>query len=80
MIATSTFIMFFLMYQLVYESGHAMFSINRLVASLIMGSVMILVMPGFMWSMYDGMGTRIAVLAGAALLGGTCSTSTAARH
>ena len=28
MIATSTSIMFFLMYQLVYELDHAMFSIN----------------------------------------------------
>ncbi|MEW5926108.1 MAG: DUF305 domain-containing protein [Gemmatimonadota bacterium] len=69
MIATSTFIMFFLMYQLVYEWDHAMFSVNRLVASLVMGSVMTVVMLGFMWSMYEGMGTKIAVLAGGALLG-----------
>ena len=34
MIATSTFIMFFLMYQLVYSLDHATFSRNRLVASL----------------------------------------------
>jgi hypothetical protein len=69
MIATSTFIMFFLMYQLVYEADHAMFSVNRLVASLVMGSVMTVVMLGFMWPMYEGKGTKIAVLAGAALLG-----------
>ena len=62
MIATSTFIMFFLMYQLVYEADHLMFSINRLVASLVMGSVMTIVMLGFMWSMYQGMATKIAVL------------------
>ena len=55
MIATSTFIMFFLMYQLVYSSEHLMFSINRFVASLVMGAVMTLVMLGFMWSMYKGM-------------------------
>jgi hypothetical protein len=68
MIATSTFIMFFLMYQLVYEFDHAMFSINRFVASLVMGCVMTAVMLLFMWSMYKGLGTKIAVLA-AAILG-----------
>ena len=68
MIGTSTFIMFFLMYQLVYEADHAMFSVNRLVAALIMGSVMTLVMLGFMWSMYEGKGARIGVLAGGAVL------------
>ena len=69
MIATSTFIMFFLMYQLVYEAAHLTFSVNRLVASLVMGSVMTVVMLGFMWSMYEGQVTKIAVLAGAAVLG-----------
>lgn len=68
MIATSTFIMFFLMYQLVYEADHAMFSVNRLIASLVMGAVMTVVMLGFMWSMYEGQGTKIGVLAGGALL------------
>jgi hypothetical protein len=69
MIATSTFIMFFLMYQLVYEVDHLTFSVNRLVASLVMGAVMTVVMLGFMWSMYQGVSTEIAVLVGAILLG-----------
>ena len=69
MIATSTVIMFFLMYQLVYEADHLTFSVNRFVASLVMGSVMTVVMLAFMWSMYEGQGTKIAVLAGGALLG-----------
>ncbi|MFO7605660.1 MAG: DUF305 domain-containing protein, partial [Desulfurivibrionaceae bacterium] len=69
MIATSTFIMFFLMYQLVYSFDHAMFSLNRLVASLVMGCVMTIVMLSFMWSMYKGVGTKIAVLVLAALFG-----------
>lgn len=69
MIATSTFIMFFLMYQLVYSADHATFSLNRLVASLVMGCVMAVVMLGFMWSMYKGTGTKIAVLVMAALGG-----------
>lgn len=69
MIATSTFIMFFLMYQLVYEFDHALFSVNRMIASLVMGCVMTVVMLGFMWSMYKGQGIKIAVLA-IAIVGG----------
>ena len=61
--------MIFLMYQLVYSFDHALFSVNRLIASLVMGSVMTFVMLAFMWSMYKGTGTKIAVLVLAALLG-----------
>ena len=67
MIATSTIIMFFLMYQLVYSADHAMFSLNRLLSSLIMGAVMTVVMLGFMWKMYSGQGAKVAVLVVAAL-------------
>jgi hypothetical protein len=69
MIATSVAIMFFLMYQLIYTIDHALFSMNRLIASLVMGCVMTLVMLGFMWSMYHGRKIKIAVVAIAALLG-----------
>jgi hypothetical protein len=69
MIATSTVIMFFLMYQLVYEADHLMFSLNRLVASLVMGAVMTAVMLAFMWSMYEGHGTKVAVLLAGAAVG-----------
>jgi hypothetical protein len=69
MIATSAVIMFFLMYQLVYSFDHALFSMNRLVASLVMACVMTVVMLGFMWSMYKGMAVKIAVLVIAALAG-----------
>lgn len=69
MIATSTVVMFFLMYQLVYEADHLTFSINRLVASLVMAAVMAIVMLGFMWSMYEGRATKLAVLALSAVLG-----------
>jgi len=67
MIATSTIVMFFLMYQMVYSPDHATFSLNRLLSSLIMGAVMTVVMLAFMWKMYKGQGTKIAVLAIAAL-------------
>ena len=63
MIAASTIIMFFLMYQLVYSSEHLTFSINRLLAAFIMGAVMTIVMLGFMWKMYEGPSIKIAVLA-----------------
>lgn len=67
MIATSTVIMFFLMYQLVYSAEHAMFSLNRLLSALIMGAVMTVVMLAFMWKMYEGQGTKVAVLVVGAL-------------
>lgn len=71
MIATSTVIMFFLMYHLVFSADHATFSLNRLLSSLIMGAVMTMVMLAFMWKMYEGHGTKIAVagIAAVAALG-----------
>jgi hypothetical protein len=70
MIAVSVVIMLVLMYQLVYEADHVMFSWNRLLASLIMGAVMTIVMLGFMWSTYEGQGLKIGLVAGAAVVGG----------
>ncbi len=69
MIATSTVIMFCLMYQLVYEADHLMFSLSRLIASLVMAAVMTVVMLGFMWSMYEGRGTKVAIVVVAAVAG-----------
>lgn len=69
MLAVSAFSMFFLMYQLIYSVEHATFSLNRLIASLVMGCVMAIVMLGFMWKMYEGTRTKVAVLAVAALAG-----------
>lgn len=69
MIAVSTIVMFGLMYQLVFRAEHLEFSINRLVASLVMACVMAIVMLAFMWSMYQGTKAKIGVLAVAALAG-----------
>ena len=69
MIATSVVAMFFLMYQLIYSFDHATFSLNRLVASLVMGCIMTLIMLGFMWPMVKGKAAKMAVLVGAVLLG-----------
>ena len=63
MIAASVAVMFLLMYQLVYSADHAHFSLNRLLASIVMGGVMTLLMLGFMWRMYEGLATKVAVLA-----------------
>lgn len=62
MILLSTAVMFVLMYQLVYSAEHVFFSLNRLVASLVMACLMTVIMLGFMWSMYEGKGLKIAVL------------------
>jgi hypothetical protein len=69
MVAISVFIMFFLMYQLIYSLDHAMFSVNRLLASVVMGCIMTIVMLGFMWSMYEGVATKIAILVVGAAVG-----------
>lgn len=69
MIATSTAIMFVLMYQLVYEWDHALFSLNRLMASLVMACVMTIIMLGFMWQMYPGRALKLGLVVGAAVLG-----------
>ena len=69
MIAVSTVLMFVLMYQLVYSSDHVTFSVNRMVASLVMACVMSVVMLAFMWPMYQGTRTTIAVLVLAAVVG-----------
>ena len=69
MIATSIPIMFILMYQLVYEADHLTFSVSRLLAAFVMAAVMAVIMLGFMWSMYEGRGVKLAVLVGSALLG-----------
>lgn len=69
MIAVSTIIMFPLMYQLVYSADHVMFSLNRLIAALVMGCVMTIVMLAFMWSMYRGVTTKVVVLVAAGVAG-----------
>lgn len=69
MIVTSTIVMFFLMYQLVYSPDHATFSLNRMLASLIMACVMTIIMLTFMWSIYSGSGLKIAILAIASVAG-----------
>lgn len=71
MIATSTVIMYGLMYLNTYELSHVWFSQTRAWMALLMGAVMAIVMLLFMWSMYGKvqrnlviLGASIAVFAG----------------
>ena len=68
MIATSTVLMFGLMYLNVYEPGHVYWSETRAFMALIMGSVMAVVMLSFMLHMYTNMAANLAIYAGAAIL------------
>ena len=68
MIATSTAIMYGLMYLNTYQIDHVFYSQTRLWMALLMGAVMAVVMLGFMWSMYKNRAVNLAILAGAAVV------------
>ncbi|MER2064061.1 MAG: DUF305 domain-containing protein [Alkalibacterium sp.] len=70
MIATSTVIMYFIMYLNIFEIHHFTFSETRLYMTLIMGSVMTVVMMLFMWQMYDKKKLNAVILAAAAVVFG----------
>ncbi|NGX16267.1 DUF305 domain-containing protein [Wenzhouxiangella sp. XN24] len=61
MIATSTVVMFGLMYLNTYEFGHLFFSETRLYMALLMGASMAIVMLSFMWNMYSDRRVNIAI-------------------
>ncbi len=65
MIATSTVVMYGLMYLNTYQLDHVFFSQTRLWMALLMGAVMAMVMLGFMWAMYKNRAVNMAILAGA---------------
>jgi uncharacterized protein (DUF305 family) len=68
MIATSTLVMFGLMYLNTYSIDHVYFSETRAWMALYMGAVMALVMLAFMLSMYTKRSGNIAIFAGAVIL------------
>jgi hypothetical protein len=70
MIATSTVVMFGLMYLNTYALEHVQFSQTRMWMALLMGAVMALVMMGFMWSMYGNKRLNLAILAAAVVVFG----------
>ena len=62
MIATSTLVMFGLMYLNTYAVGHVEFSQTRMWMALVMGATMALVMIGFMWGMYRNRRANAAIV------------------
>ena len=68
MIATSTVVMFGLMYLNTFEIGHVFFSQTRMWMALLMGATMAIVMIGFMWKMYPRRGANIGIVAAAAVV------------
>ena len=68
MIATSTVVMFGLMYLNTYAIDHVWFSQTRAWMALLMGAVMSIIMLAFMLKMYDGRTTNMAIFAGSAIV------------
>ena len=67
MIATSTLVMFCLMYVHTYIWDHVTFSETRAWMALLMGAVMAIVMLAFMLTMYKNRTANLAIFAGAGL-------------
>ena len=63
MIATSTVVMFVLMYLNTYAFEHVFYSETRTYMALMMGASMAVVMLGFMLSMYKNMVVNVAIFA-----------------
>ena len=70
MVATSTFVMFGLMYLNTYAFEHVLFSQTRAWMALMMGGVMAAIMLLFMWGMYANKGANYAILVGALVVAG----------
>ena len=68
MIATSTAVMFGLMYLNTYAWEHVLFSETRFWMAFVMGACMAVVMLGFMMGMYRDRKKNLAILAGSALV------------
>lgn len=70
MIATSTVIMYFLMFLNVFRFEHVTYSETRVFMAIMMGSVMSIIMMLFMWHMHKNKKWNIAILTGSALVFG----------
>lgn len=64
MIATSTTVMFALMYLNTYVFDHVEFSQTRLWMALVMGAAMAMIMLGFMRNMYKNRTVNLAIISG----------------
>jgi hypothetical protein len=65
MIATSTLVMFGLMYLNTYAWSHLEYSQTRTWMAVVMGAAMALIMIGFMWGMYKNRRVNIGITIGA---------------
>ena len=68
MIATSTVVMFGLMYSTAYRLDHVWFSQTRFWMALYMGAAMAIIMLAFMLGMYEDRKKNVAIFAGAAVV------------
>lgn len=68
MIATSTIVMFCLMYLNTYALAHLRFSETRTYMALYMGAAMAIIMLAFMRGMYAHRAANIAIFAGSAVI------------
>lgn len=68
MIATSTVVMFGLMYLNTYALDHLAYSQTRTWMAIVMGAVMAFIMLGFMLSMYKNRAANIAILVASAVV------------
>lgn len=68
MIATSTLLMFFMMYFNLFSFSHFFFSQTRLFMALMMGAAMAIIMLVFMWKMYPNKKVNVVILCGSILL------------
>jgi len=72
MIATSTIVMFALMYLNTYIVDHIFFSETRTYMAILMGATMAIIMLSFMLGMYKNTRANIAIFAGAAVAFALC--------
>lgn len=68
MIATSTVVMFGLMYLNTYQLDHVYFSETRVYMALLMGAVMAVIMLSFMLKMYTNRRVNIGIYIGSAIV------------
>lgn len=68
MIATSTIVMFGLMYLNTYSMDHVDFSETRAYMALLMGATMAIVMLGFMWGMHTNKRVNAGILVGSTIV------------
>ncbi|MEO8335054.1 MAG: DUF305 domain-containing protein [bacterium] len=68
MLATSTVVMFVLMYSLVLEADHVRFADTRFLMALYMGAAMTVIMLAFMLGMYHDKRKNAAIFIGSALV------------